>query len=199
MALDWAVVQNALIAWLKTGSGYGTGAAIWRDQNRKKPATDFLTAKVIDLSSIGMPDVRQLQDLARAGNGTTTVGTEIEFQVDAFKRLTVSVQAHTSSTVGSGKALAVLSKVQTSLHLETVRSALRVAGLAPFDFGQVQDLSAVVDTEFEGRAALTCGFYLTETLSDYATYIERANLELTLVGSSDPEADPYVKTLAIGP
>src|SRR6185295_9743825 len=99
-------------------------------------------------------------------------GSEIEQRVNGLRSFTCSVQILTSPTVGDSTARALLEKCQLGLALPSIRSALADAGITPYDVGPVQNISALKDAKFEGRALLDVGFYTRLSVSDFTTYIE---------------------------
>lgn len=165
--MNWANVQNALVAWIQAA---GVSTVVWSNQDGPKPARDFVRLTPLGINPVGQDEVVQKQDLTRVGNGTTTVGTELEFQAEGLRELAIAVQCHMARAILT--PLSTMSRLQTALRLQTVRSALLAVGLAPFDIGQPTDLTALVDSGYEGRAALTVRFYFTETISDFATFIQ---------------------------
>ena len=180
--MNWATIQAAIVEWVKAGSGYASGRVIWKNQSKNRPASagaavDHIAIQLLSLRGVGEDEVVQTQDLSRVGNGSTTVGTEILHTVRADKEMTLSVQCYTTSVVGSAQALAVLSKVQTSLRLESVRSGLTTAGVCPIDAGSLEDITGILDTDYEGRAVLTCRFSVTEEVTEFSTWIEHCDPE----------------------
>lgn len=65
---------------------------------------------------------------------------------------------------------------QQSLELETVQANLRVAGIAVWLNGSVQDLSALLNSGFEGRALLEVSFGIASNLSEDLGTIETINV-----------------------
>lgn len=61
--------------------------------------------------------------------------------------------------------MAVLGRVATALRQTSVRNALNAAGFSPFDPGAIQNLSARLDADFEGRALFPLRGYVTEEVA----------------------------------
>lgn len=189
--MNWSNAQSALAAWLKTGSGYVTGKVVWRDQDNVRPPGDHITVKVIAIVPQGQDELRTTQteldvngepvDASKAPDltpGLEVPGKEILFEVFGTVNLKLSIQAHCSSVVGTGQAIAVLSRVRMALGLPTVRGALQVAGLTPVgSAGPIQDLTAVLGTAHESVAVFSAEFTAVESASEEVTYIRQATLE----------------------
>lgn len=174
MSIAWETLQTAVKTWVLAGSGYASGRVFWSHQNGGKPINvDSITMRMVGpLRALGACDeVQTLTDLGRPA------GQEIEHRVIGRRELTLSLQAFTTTTVGSSRAVSTLSKVQAALSLPSVREALRAAGLFPFDAGAVVDLTALRDADFEGRAELSVRFYCSEEVSEFLGYIATVELE----------------------
>jgi len=182
--MDWSTAQNAIVAWIKAGTGLSR--VVWSNQSVPKPAHDFVQVRLAAVRKLGGDELTRDQDLSRGPTASDedfplvldVPGTEIEFTVQGERELTLSIQVHTARAVITPVAL--LSRLQTSLSLESVRTGLLAAGLAPTDPGVVRDLSALVDTGWEGRASLECRFQFTETLSEFTTFIESAPVDVDI-------------------
>jgi hypothetical protein len=67
---------------------------------------------------------------------------------------------------------------QSSLELESVQASLRAAGIAIWqNFGPLRDLSALLNTGFEGRCQLEVSFGIASNLTDDRSYIEEAVID----------------------
>ncbi len=171
-SLNWEDVEDAIRAWVLTGSGFEESRVWWRNQKIPQGQTDFCVIGLGELIPLGAFDGHEtLTDLTRDD------GQEIEIRVRGERELRVTVQTFSDAVTGNGAAKSVLSRIQASLGLPTIRKALNDAGLSPFDRGSITDLTALVGPNFEGRASLDCRFYLRETLSEYTGYIETVDAE----------------------
>jgi hypothetical protein len=173
MSTSWTAVEDAVRAWVLTGSGLDNEHVIWADQDGPRPGLPFVTIKIGDLSPVGPADLVPDTDLARAA------GQEIRRTVTQLFEFTASVQAFTTPTTGTAAARSLLARVHTAVRLPTVNDALNLAGIAPFDVGKVQNLSAVLGQGFEGRASLEVRFYAQESLAENLGYITSIEIENT--------------------
>jgi hypothetical protein len=48
--------------------------------------------------------------------------------------------------------------------------------MSPYDVGHVQNLGALLGTEFDGRAQFDVSLYVSETASEFDTYIETVEI-----------------------
>ncbi len=174
MPCDWRAIENALSSWVRTASGLDTAHVYFGDQNGPQPATGvFITIRLGDIVPLGAYDSI---DFSNQNLGAPN-GTEIELRTFAPRSFTVSLQCFSAVTVTPGAVPAtgkdILGKVQNALGLESVRYALNAAGLVPYDIGTVQNVSALLETAFEGRANLDVLFYTTDDISEFVGYINQ--------------------------
>lgn len=170
--MSWATVHDALRAWVRDGSGLPDGKVIWADQTGPRPALPFADLRIGSSVPLGAVDeVSDNTDLGRPA------GEEIEMRAQAVQEFYVTVRLFTAPTLDDSAARALLGRTQLALALPTKRSALALGGVTVFDRGEVQNLSAVKDAKFEGRAMLVVGCYTIESLSEYVGYIETVEAE----------------------
>lgn len=170
MAIAWATVETAIQNWVETASGLADNKVIWADQDGGRQATPYMTIRMGDLVAVGTGDeVEQIFD------EEADAGEEIEHRIHGQRELHVTVQAF-GPVVGASSARALLSKVQAALSLPSVRETLRAAGLTAFDAGKIQNISALLGADFEGRAVLDVRFYIAESVSEFTTYIEHVEV-----------------------
>ena len=164
--MDWSVAENALRIWVRTASGYPDGRIIWAEQGGARPVGDLITLRLGAIAPVGMLDeVVSETDLGRPA------GEEIEQRVEGIREFSVTLQAYVDAATGVNTGRAVLSRCATALALPSVRAALEVAGISPFEIGPVQNVTLLNRTEFEGRALLEGRFYARETFSEFCGYI----------------------------
>jgi hypothetical protein len=170
--MSWPDVLDGLRVWVRSATGLGDGNVIWADQNGPRPTSSFASLRIGPLVSIGPVD--EVVDLYDAGRDA---GQEIELRVQGVRRFTVSVQVFTPGTLDATSAHALLTRAQLALALPSIRDALADAGVTVFSLGTVQNLSALKDVKFEGRALLEIGCYTLLSVSEFTTYIETVEPE----------------------
>jgi hypothetical protein len=123
--------------------------------------------------------------LLSLGDGVSTylhhadpvVGTELLIDYTTPAEFMLRVQVFTAEVRGNSAAPALLSKIHSYLETETARDALASAGLVVIDRGSIQNLTALVETRFEGRASLDIRMRFADGGQETATYI--GSVELT--------------------
>ncbi len=172
MSLDWTIIENALHDWVSVATGLAADAVIWVEQLPPRHARPFETLKLIGLT----PDARH--ELIPTHDPTAPAGAEITLTAAGYRKLGVSVQIYSAAVTGSDTARALLTKAQAQLALPTVQDALRTAGVTFSSEPGITDLSALLDTGFESRAAMTLELdVVDDSASETTTYIESADVE----------------------
>lgn len=168
--LDFAAMENALHAWLTAETGV---QVILSRQGGPRPGDSYATLRVSEGATHGFPaEVRRKVNPAPSGDG----GDELQQDAVLRKELVASVQAFTPADTGNASAQALLSRAQAGLEKPSRLEAFRAAGLALVDRGTVQDVTALLETRFEGRAALQVRFLVWDKVSDFTGYIATANV-----------------------
>lgn len=168
-------VEDALLAWVKLASGLDAEHAFFSNQKVQRPSGPYVTVHITSVRALGTSD--GLETNYDAGRAT---GSEIELQVTGQREVAASIQAYNCSTTGSSSAIELIAKIQLAATLPSVQDALEAGGVALFDFGDARDLSALLGTDFDGRAVLDVRTYVRLTISEFTTWIER--LEGTALG-----------------
>jgi hypothetical protein len=177
MPADWKAIEDALRAWVLTTSGYADQRVLFGYQNDNAPQDDYITITLGGLLQLGQDCLISSTDLLRPP------GQEIKLQVSGDREFSVTVEAFTTAVTGQATARALMSRVQTALKLSSIRGALLLAGISPFDHGDVQWLPAVYRTTFEGRAILTIRCYIRDDVAEFAGYIDK--VEILDTGTGD--------------
>lgn len=174
---SWGEYENALRLWLVTA----TGVTVIRSyQDGPRPSDPFVHFAITRIDAIGAADSLQ--------NFTDVPGDTVIEVVRGVREIAVLVQAHTASAVGPSAARALLAKAQVALRSSVVKETLHNAGMTCFDAGSIQVVPVVLDTRWEGRAALTCRFYVEEIASADVGYIETVEIKK----DAPPPAETYI-------
>lgn len=159
-----AELEDALIAWAAGQLYPDGGRAILADQNGPRPALPFATVKITATPTFSDPNVSPPDDYGDA---------IITFDHTAM----VSVQVY------GGDAAGLAERLFRSLGRETVREALRAAGLAFADWlTPVNDTTQVVATENEPRFGFDARFVYSAEITDQVGVIEHVEATATLDG-----------------
>ena len=168
--MDLTTAEDAIHAWLVAATGLAADRVVWAHQPGTTRPSPSLTMRVLSLTGVGADGVTHTFD-PLAGPGE-----EITFTSEGRRVLAVSVQAYSDAVSGSGTAHDYLSRAQAALALPTTRDALRAAGLGAFNPGAITDLSAIRETRFQSRAAMTVQFHCVDSATGRTTYIETAEV-----------------------
>lgn len=177
MAINWIAIEDALELWVRQSLAFTEGQVRWADQNADEPSdADHAVIRIGPIVSAAGPDNLEVRtDLAQAS------GQEIEHRSLGYREIAVNVQVFTDEVHGGSRAQALLDRARTRLHLPGVREGLFAAGLVPLRLGGVLNLTALEDSDMEGRASLDVTFVTTVTESERSGYI--ATVEVTHVES----------------
>lgn len=165
--MNWTDLENAIHAWVVAAAGLAADKVVWADQ-RVPQRPPFVTLKHVALVPVGVDQLQQTTDLE------APPGQEITFTAKGIRRMTVSIQAFTAAVTGSGSARELVGKVLTAMALPSVYEPLELAGLVWRNQGSITDLSALLETEWQSRAAMTVEFYCVDSAAEKTTYIETA-------------------------
>lgn len=174
MALDFDAMENAITSWLKTSTGVQVRIA-----NQELPlppdGESFCTVLVSGArgESLHTMQTREVDD-------TRPVPEQMEVSHSRPMTLSVRVQAFTPTTTGGLWAVPLLEKAATALCLRGVRDGLRAAGLGLFDIGAIQNVSGLMSTKWEGRAAMELQFHVMATAQERMGYITETQAAVSI-------------------
>lgn len=182
--MNWADIENAVVAWVKDALGLQSGDVILARQGGPRPDRTYATVAFVGPIPRGAFDhVERTTDLNR------DPGEEIEYKVVGWRELGATVQIFTEETNGATGAQALASKVMAAARLPSNAAGFLAAGMTLLGLSAVRVESDLLETEFEGRAILDARFLTSEELVEYTGYI--ASLEITLAETGD--------TITVGP
>lgn len=178
MALSLETAENAIVSWLRTATGVHVRIA---NQEAPLPADGlgnplpYCTVLVSGLRGESLHTI-QTQDV----DDTRPVGQQLEVGHSRPMTLSVRVQAFSPGTTGGAWAVPLLEKASTDLALRTVREGLRAAGLGLFDVGAIQNVSGLMSTKWEGRAAMELQFHVMATAQELMGYITETQAAVSI-------------------
>lgn len=150
---DFNKIRTALIEAITYSTGLDQNHAIVyqpESQNWARPTLPYMTMHIT------VPGARYGDDTKQNLPGST------EWVSGGPRKMTVSFQCYGSS---HEQAYNLMSLWQTSLDEENTQEMLREAGLSVLIIGSVADLSALLNTGYEGRAQMDCQFGLAMNLT----------------------------------
>jgi hypothetical protein len=167
--MTWTTLENALRVWME--GTFGAGKVIWSSQDAPEPALPYAS-----LQLTGPRPASSLLEVHNTTNLANPAGQEIEQTVTMHGELTLVCQAHAAPTCGSSTAKELLQAARMRLFLPSVLYALEQAGLAVLGAGDTQDLTAILETKFRSRAAMSVRLEVVDTLIEKTGYIATANV-----------------------
>ncbi len=194
--MQFAPIENAIRAWVKTATGFADALIYFADQSGPQPVTNpFITIKI----GGGIRSLGAYDEFTTSTNLANPPGTEITQLISGQRDLLVTVTIWGENTVtyapsapgslpGTGglTAVEVATKIQTALGLESVRAALNAANLSPYDIGEVRRIDGIIETYFEGRAILEVRMYSVDQQSEANAYFKEVQGTGTLVEDGQP-------------
>jgi len=169
VSLDPVMMENTLQAWAKTALGLAD--VIWSHPNQRGP--DGRPYGWLTLSGPVRLDVAATTDETNLSN---PAGQEIERTVSQHEEWTLVIEVLSKATSGAGTARAILAAAGLKLQLPSALEAVRAAGLAPVDFSDTQDLTALFGTAFESRARMDVRLRTVNTAMEKTGYIKTVGL-----------------------
>lgn len=159
--------------------GWSAGKVVWENQSQNRPALSYLSlwaGGLKRLSPVTSSWIGPNPD-GYSGNPEANpplVGTEIREEHLVPSEFTLRVQAHSASVMGSQSADKLLRKVVNALDLSNTRYLLQQLGVVLVETGPVMSIPAMVETRFEGHAALDIRLRIVDGGSGVGTYISSA-------------------------
>lgn len=172
MAIGWSDIEAAILAWFKASSGLS--AVIWANQTAPQPALPYATLLIRPPARLAAQD-----DVQEVYVGSNPAGQEVELRQKGVREISVSCQVFSAAVRGAGTAREILAKAQTGLETPSLRQALYQAGLSVVDEGAITDVSALVETKYQSRAAMDVLFYCVDEVTEKTGYIETVNYDAT--------------------
>lgn len=162
--MDESILQKALRTWVRKASRLDDAAIVWAEQELVRLSPPFITMRLGDLVPLGACD-----EVTQTFDETRAAGEEIELTANGRRALTLSVQCFGSNADSAQK---ILSRVQTSLSLPSIQGILEAAEASVYGTSPIQNVTALLETAFEPRAATEFYLYVSEAVSERTTYIE---------------------------
>lgn len=178
MALRYDLFEAAIVTWLRNSTGAQAHAAnqgIPMPEDAQRNPLPYCTFLVTNLAGESLHTI-QTQDV----DDTRPVGEQLEVSHSRPMNLSVRVQAFTPTTVGTAWAVPMLEKASTDLALHSVRAGFRAAGLGLWSIGAIQNVSGLMSTKWEGRAAMELQFHVVATAQERMGYITETGAGISI-------------------
>jgi hypothetical protein len=169
VSIDYATVQEAIRDAVVAGTGLDDGQVMWAYnayQGGERPAGErFVTLQLGPSISHGIDGYDATTDLGRL------VGSEVELKSTTVQEFGVYISCFGGTVIGNTSAYSTLERFRNRLGLPSVRDKFTLAGLSPFDGGNVRNVPSIEGTKFESRAVLEMRCYLDVAESEFAGFI----------------------------
>lgn len=166
-AIDYDALRVALVAAVRAATGLEQNHVIVAEPEQPgapRPAAPFATLKIISgARAFGDDGAEQLSDTLWRFRGPRAMVVSFQF----FGR-------------SHEEALAYAAHWQAALGLPTIQARLAQGGLAVWNQGAVADISALMQTGYEGRASIDVTFGIASTLEVDLGTIETAPVTATV-------------------
>lgn len=173
--IDFVAIRKALVAEVKRVTRLECIVEEPKTQNSPRPALPYFSFKLLTPAAKSGDDAQSYD----ADTGTFNVGGQRE--------MTVSFHCYTED---EGKAYDYMALWQASLQLYGTQASLRTSGIAVWLIGDVDDLSQLLNTGYEGRSHMDVRFGIASNLSEAPGFIETAEITGTVdTGVEDLEVE----------
>lgn len=151
-------IEDAIHAWVVSGSGLSAGHIIWSRQPGPRPATPYIELRVLNIDPVASRDWTETT--------LNTVTDVVTMTARGMRQAVLAMQAYGGPPTGATQAAMLLSKVRLVAAIPTRRDALSEAGVGLSELGAVRALDALVgDATLESRAAMEVRFFFTAEVS----------------------------------
>lgn len=181
MALNFATVKIALYNWAVSQVPSGM-PVIWWQPNAPRPVVSGVNVPYVTLFLSSVTAVNQDWSSSEAD-----ISGIINMKGD--RQFTVSVEAY------GADPLTLLENIRTSLQKQTVLDMLRVGGIAFYASLTINDLTDLVDSQFERRAQLDILFGIAQIYTDNPGYFDE--IEVDAVVENELGTIVYDETITI--
>lgn len=136
--MNFDAIDKALYDWVNIFTGQNV---IWLNQNSPRPDRPYLTLYKSTLLPIG-------HDF----ESNVNIGGEL--RIGGIRQLTLQISHYGNNSMG------VLESLMVSLHMDQYKDILVAEGITYLDRLAINDLSTLLDTEFENRAQMDLLFLI---------------------------------------
>lgn len=173
MQPTWTQIEDAIIAWIRAGSGLNAEYVLWESQNAPKPDADqdtdgtWISVNVLVLDTIGI-DWRDYKD---ADNPQP--GAELTVEAKGSRLCEIRLQCYTDPRHRRPNAgIQILDNVKLA---DRLNDAVGFASFGPATFVGFERTKTI----FEPRAVMTGQFFLVRGITGTATFIEFVDTTIT--------------------
>jgi hypothetical protein len=183
MGLAWQTIQNTVRTWLLTYATSQSSVAlvdvIFSKQKGPQPSDPF---GVLTFSAARRA-AGTFDELQFAYNSGGAAGQEITPTIIGTREFTVTAEVYVPKDTGQGTASEYLENALLALNLPSQRDAFNAIGISLIDFADIVNVTALLETVWEGRAVVDIRFRASDSATDAPTgYINTANITGSYTG-----------------
>jgi len=176
MALNFATVKNSLYLWAVSQVPMGMPVIFW-EPNAPRPTIPYITLFLSNIVAVNQDWSAPDADI----NGVIDMKGDRQF--------TLQIQGY------GADPLTVLENIRTSLQKQTVLDTLRANGIAFYSSLAINDITDLVDSQFERRAQLDVLMGIAQIYTDDPGYFD--TMEIQEVIENQIEVVVYDETITI--
>lgn len=180
--IDFEVIKNAVHEWFSNSTGL---QVVWQNQSAPRPATPFGTLSILSGPTPLSQDWEEREIVHILGNEGETIendGEEIEIQSTVPCQFSISCQTFVGCEDGrdpTADAISFANKALAALGLQSYRDIFSNVNASVVRTSGVKNIGALLDSQFESRAAFDVTFGSVLCLSELTGYIERVHATST--------------------
>jgi hypothetical protein len=197
--VDYTVVENAIAAWVRGGSGLPASRVLWAEDDIEQlelaAATPWISMNMPGLRRVGQ-DWRD-KDLSPA---PVTPGEEITYRIRGNRVLVLTLTCFNAAPHGAARAAAILDNCIADLASPSRARALAGAGVGFGVVGDVQPMSKVRGfAAWEPRASVQLQVYVAYEKVEKGTNVRTVQLTGGLPTTTAPDVELTVTVTAADP
>ena len=164
--LNIAKIQKALYDWIKseTDGVIPQDQIVWRNQSEPLPTRPCVSMKIIS-----GPKRTGYQD-------NTVMASDTAIMIGGQREMTVSIQVFGNRMIHRPLSNQMALDLNSSLSKSSVLDRLSASGVAVCNQGEVTNLTALEETEYEERAGFDVLLSVAENITDETGFIEHADV-----------------------
>lgn len=176
MPINYEAVKTSLYDWAVSVVPTGMPVIFW-EPNAPRPTVPYITLFLSSITAVNQdysaPGADNLGNIAMSGD----------------RQFTLEVQGY------GNDPLTVLENIRSSLQKQTVLDTLRVSGIVFYQSLTINDISDLVDSQYERRAQLDILMGIAQVYSDNPGYFSTIEVDEEYINSVDVVV--YDETLTI--
>lgn len=138
---------EALRVWVQQSTLMPDGQVILQDQAGPPLVPPYATLRVNGISRPFPMDYRD-----SVSQPELDAGLDVVLTTTGHRNISVSVNVYTPGTTGGQNALALLQRACDTLENQSVTDSLNAVGFVVQEMSDIQNLSVLLETNFQGRA-----------------------------------------------